>query len=76
MDALYNCQYLRTLATFNPPAGIDSANHLVDTALANCMFATHAALHGPLKTTPGGIAFNLDMILDIPLLADLQLLQQ
>ena len=66
---------LRTLVTLNPPAGIDTANRLVDTALANCMFATRATVHGSLQTTPGGIAFNRDMILNIPLIADWQLLR-
>ena len=66
---------LRTLVTLNPPAGIDTANRLVDTALANCMFATRATVHGSLQTTPGGIAFHRDMILNIPIIADLQLLR-
>ena len=67
---------LRTLATLNPPAGINSATRLVDTALATCMFATRATVHGALKTTPGSIAFHRDMILNIPIIADLQLLRQ
>ena len=32
-------------------------------------------VHGTLQTMPGGIAFNHDMILNLPLVADLQLLQ-
>jgi hypothetical protein len=47
---------LHTLATLNPPNGADTANHLVDTALANCMFTIRATVHGSLQTTPGGIA--------------------
>ena len=61
---------LRSLVSLNPPAGIDSANRMVDTALANCMFATRAALHGTLKSSPGALSFNRDMILDIPVIAD------
>jgi hypothetical protein len=57
---------LCTLVTLNPPAGIENANRLVDTALANCMFAIQAMVHGALQTTPGGIALNRDMILNIP----------
>ena len=40
---------LRTLATLNPPNGADTANRLVDTALANCMFAIRASVHGSLQ---------------------------
>ena len=67
---------LRTLATLNPPNGADTANRLVDTALANCMFAIRATVHGSLQTTPGGIAFQRDMILNLPLIADFQLLKE
>jgi hypothetical protein len=49
---------------------------VVETALANCMFATQATVHGTLQTTPGGIAFHRDMILNLPLIADLQVLQE
>ena len=31
---------LRAMATMNPPAGLDSANHMVDTTLANCLLST------------------------------------
>jgi hypothetical protein len=60
----------------NPPDGIESANQLIDTALANTMFATRAALHGSLKASPGSLAFGRDMILDIPVIADWNLIQQ
>jgi transposase InsO family protein len=67
---------LRVLSTLNPPQGIDSAERLVDMALANTMFATRATLHGTLRSTPGAIAFSRDMVLDIPLVADFQVLQE
>jgi hypothetical protein len=67
---------LRALHSLHPPDGIESANHLVDTALANCLFATRAALHGGLNASPGSLAFGRDMILDIPMIADWQLIQQ
>jgi hypothetical protein len=59
----------------NPSAGITHANQLVDTAIANAMYATRATVHSALKTTPGAMAFGRDMLLDIPLIADLQLIQ-
>ena len=67
---------LRAMIVMQPPAGIDSANRLVDTALANCMFATRAALHSGLQASPGSLAFNRDMILDIPFVADWMLIQE
>jgi transposase InsO family protein len=66
---------LRALSTLVPPNGIDTATQLVDTALANTMFATRAALHGTLGTSPGALAFHRDMVLDIPVIADLELLR-
>jgi transposase InsO family protein len=66
---------LRVLSTMNPPAGITEANQLVDTAIANAMFAHRAAYSSALKTTPGGLAFGHDMIMSIPLIADLQMIQ-
>jgi transposase InsO family protein len=67
---------LRMLSTLNPPAGVDTANRLVEMALANCMFATRPTVHGTLQTTPGGITFHCDTILNLPLIADLQVLQE
>ena len=54
----------------NPPNGINTANQLVDSALANCMFATRTAIHGSIKASTGSIAFGRDMILDIPVISD------
>ena len=61
---------LRALYSMNPPDGINSANRLVDTALATCMYATRTALHGGLRASPGSLAFGRDMVLDIPVIAD------
>ena len=51
------------------------ANQLVDTALANAVYATRATVHSALQTTPGAVAFGRDMVLDIPTIADLQLIR-
>jgi hypothetical protein len=66
---------LRVLSTMNPPAVIAHTNQLVDTAIANTMYTTSATVHSALKNTPGAMAFGRDMLLDIPLIADLQLIQ-
>ena len=67
---------LRVMTTYNPPQIIEDANQLVDTAIANAIFAARSSLHSGLQTTPGGLAFGRDMILDIPLIADLEFIQQ
>jgi hypothetical protein len=65
---------LRILRRWNPPAGVNDANQLIDTALANAMYATCASLHSGLQTTPGALSFHRDMVLNIPLVADLNLI--
>ena len=67
---------LRAMSTLQPPAGVETANQMVDTALANCMYATRAALHSSLQGTPGSLVFQRDMVLDIPVIADWQTIQQ
>ena len=67
---------LCAMSTMHPPDGIDSANCLVDTAVADSLFATHASVHGTFKASPGSLAFGRDMILDIPIIADWELIQR
>ena len=67
---------LRTLLHTNPPQNLNDANGIIDTALATAGHSAHAALHHTLKITPGALVFHRDMLLDIPIIADLQLLQQ
>ena len=67
---------LRVMTTMRIPDGVDNARQLVDTVIANAMYATRCTYHSALQTTPGGLAFGRDMILDIPLITDLQLLQE
>jgi Integrase zinc binding domain len=67
---------LRVLQQWNPPAGLNDAHALVDTALANAMYATRASYHSGIQTTPGALAFHCDMVTDIPMMSDLRLVQQ
>jgi transposase InsO family protein len=67
---------LRVLSTLHPPEGIQDARQLVDTAVADAVYATRATFHSSLKTAPGALAFGRDMALDTPLIADLQLIQE
>jgi hypothetical protein len=56
----------------DPPQGVGNAKQLVDTAIADAVYATCCTYNSTLKTTPGGLAFGRDMILNIPLVTDLQ----
>ncbi|KAG7340303.1 integrase core domain containing protein [Nitzschia inconspicua] len=67
---------LRVLSTMEPPRGHSSAKQLVDTAIADAVYAARCIYSSALKTTLGGLAFGRDMILNIPLVTDLQLLQK
>jgi hypothetical protein len=66
---------LRVLRQWMPPNHLDDAHLLVDTALANAMYATRATFHGGLLTTPGALSFSRDMVLNIPFVADLNLIK-
>ena len=67
---------IRALEQLQPPAGMTQAHQIIDTAIADTIFATRAALHSALETTPGALAFQRDMVLNIPLIADLQFIRQ
>lgn len=67
---------LRTILRYNVPENVDNAIHAVDTALQTAAYAVRAANHGTLRCSPGSLAFNRDMIFDIPLMADLEVLRQ
>ena len=63
---------IRTFLYAHPPQNLNSAAEIVDEALAVAMHATRCAMSEPLGTTPGAMAFNRDMFLNLPLIADLQ----
>jgi len=44
--------------------------------LANAAYATRTAIHHTLSISPGAKIFQRDMMLNIPLIADLERLQQ
>ncbi|GAX21143.1 hypothetical protein FisN_UnNu089, partial [Fistulifera solaris] len=67
---------LRTMTRLATSTGITSGKQMVDTALANCMYAIRASLHSGLKATPGSLVFGRDMLLDLPVVADWINIQQ
>ena len=48
---------------------------LVDTALQTAVYSARTAIHSTLKISLGALAFHRDMLLNIPLIADLRLLR-
>jgi transposase InsO family protein len=62
---------LRTTLHTNPPNDLDNANQLVDNALSTCVHSTRCAVNSTLRNSPGSIVFQRDMLIDVPLIADL-----
>ena len=67
---------LRTLLHTHRPKSYSDAAALVDDALATAIHSLRCSTHSTLRTTPGAIAFNHDMLLNLPLQADLIALQK
>jgi len=62
---------LRTLIHAHRPQNHQTAQELVDTALATAMHALRSSVNRSLQMTPGAVVFQRDMLLNIPLIADL-----
>ena len=62
---------LRVILHTNPPQNIDDANQVMDNALATAMHATRCAVSAPIGTSPGALVYGRDMIMDVPLIANL-----
>jgi hypothetical protein len=67
---------LRPLIHAHPPQDMNDVALIIDTALNTAAYSARAAIHTTMKISPGALVFHRDMILDIPIIADLQLLQQ
>jgi hypothetical protein len=67
---------LRPLIHAHPPQNVNDAAFIIDTALSTAAYSARAAIHSTLKISPGSLIFGRDMFLDIPIIADLQLLHQ
>jgi transposase InsO family protein len=65
-------QVFRTLIHLYPPANKQAAKNLIDDSIATAM---HALRCNPVSTlgnySPGALVFNRDMLLNIPLVADI-----
>jgi hypothetical protein len=49
---------------------------IIDAALSTAAWSARAAIHSSMKISPGALDFHRNVILDIPIIADLQLLRQ
>ena len=58
------------------PQMVQEANQLIENILAMASYAAQTAIHSTMKTMPGALVFHRDMLLNIPIIADLQLMQQ
>ena len=67
---------LRTLLHSNPPQDYVQASDLVDSALATAMHAMRTNVATTIGSSPGSLAFSRDMFMNIPLIADWQLIAQ
>jgi hypothetical protein len=68
---------LCTLKLTHLPQTLQEAQMLVDSALATTMNdACWMAIHTTLKTSPGAFVFQQDKFLDIPIIANLQTIQE
>jgi len=47
-----------------------------DTIISTATYAARATVHNSMNISPGSLVFHRDMFLDIPIIADLHLLQQ
>ena len=65
---------LRTLVHEDKPRGTRQAKNLVDEALGIAQHSLRCGVHTTLGSSPGSLVFNRDMFLNIPLIADWQML--
>jgi transposase InsO family protein len=66
---------LRTLLHANPFHDFQSAEQVVDYALATASHALRSTIHRTMGVSPGAIVFHRDMLMDIPYVADLLMLR-
>ena len=62
---------LRTLVHTEPPRTLGDAKAMVDNALATASHAVRTNISQVTGYSPGALAFHRDMLLDVPLIADL-----
>ena len=66
---------LRTIIHTNPPQTTEQANGMVNYTLQTAAYAIRATIHRTMGLSPGAVVFHRDMIMDLPLIADLMVLR-
>ena len=66
---------LRTLLDQHPPRNVQEAEQILDNALSTAVHVTRCATSRSLGISPGALTFHRDMILDLPIIADLHNIQ-
>ena len=59
----------------NPPTTDESADEIMDSAIVTCVHTTRCAVNHQIQASTGGLVFNIDMLLDIPIIADYEAIQ-
>ena len=67
---------VRAILHHYPPHNLPQANDVIDTCFAAAAYTSKTAIHCTLNVSPGALVFHRDMILNIPLITDLQLLHK
>eukprot|EP00978_Attheya_sp_CCMP212_P026564 scaffold87600_cov35-Attheya_sp.AAC.1 len=67
---------LRSMIHTNPPNNMEEAYAMIDACLALAMRAQRTAIQTGLRLSPGAFVFQRDMLLDIPLIANMELIRE
>eukprot|EP00978_Attheya_sp_CCMP212_P012156 scaffold30211_cov54-Attheya_sp.AAC.2 len=67
---------LRSMIHSNPPNNLAEAAVMVDECLSLVIRAQRTAIHTALKLSPGAFVFQRDMLLDVLLIANMELIQE
>ena len=68
--------HLRTIIHDQATTTIEDTERLLDICLATAQYAIRATIHQTLKTTPGALVFNRDMLLPITFHHDFEQIRQ
>ena len=66
---------LRVLLHVSPPNNNGDAAQMINNALATCMHVMRFAVNQMTRTSPGALTFNRDMLINVPLAANLESIQ-
>ncbi len=67
-----NGNHFEDTPSIMPPQMPQDVLHLVDDGLATTMHSLRSTISTVLKASPGALTFSLDMLLNVPLIADWQ----